>query len=342
MSWRDRLDLGTSIVGHVYDAMKVTDHWSIDFKRGFTWWAEDFAQTVQSDIGMFHNAQAVFRVTAETDLLKGRGRAQAFEVALTSAMREASFSSVYYDSTRDVYKMHTSVYAHSDNEEWIDKLFMCACALQIDSAHKLGHELAKKLQATPASSAHPDHGIRSQPDPILGVTESYFKPLGEPLSQWIGKPEWREMEWAMERQSQSFTSDHQSCLRAEFPWSVPLPGGAPVSVLEVTTDEPHPILGHGLMFRLKLPVRFEAHKMAHCALELNSLERTEWLRSHFLGSWCCDNGILEFECFVPNVCYHSAVLESLSLGMAIRAEWVDNKFQEWFRSAPRAQGASTG
>ncbi|HZH98535.1 MAG TPA: hypothetical protein VEX38_06150, partial [Fimbriimonadaceae bacterium] len=131
------------------------------------------------------------------------------------------------------------------------------------------------------------------------------------------------------------------CLRAEFAWGVPVADGPQVSVLEVSTDEPHSVLGHGLMFRLKLPLKFEVHKMAHCALELNKLERTEWLRSHFLGSWCCDNGILEFECFVPNVCYHPAVLESLSLGMAIRAEWVSQKFAEWFRAAPRAQPAAT-
>lgn len=334
MSWRTRDDLGLEIVGHVHDAMRIPDHWTQDIGRGFIWWAEDFAQTIWSDVGMFQNASNTFRVHAETDLFRGRGHAQDFEVELLSSMSDASLSSVIFDQDKDTFKLHCSVYATSDNQEFIDKLFMAACALQVSEAHEIGHNLAKRLGAAPATSGHPVHGLRGQPDPMLGAIGQFFKPAGSTQSRWVGQPEWRQMEWAMERQAQAFQCDHQTHLTAQFAWSIPdSSGNYQVSTLEVTTEDENPVLGHGLMFRLKLPINLTPQRCAHTALMLNNLERKEWLRSQFLGSWCNDHGALEFECFIPNTIYHQSILEAMSLAMAIRAEWASEQFHKWFEAA---------
>lgn len=340
MSWRHREDLGTQVVAHVHEAMRVNDHWCLDTGRGFMWWAEDFVQRIWSDIGLFHNSQSVYRVHAETDLLKGRGHAKDFELALTTAMRDATLSAVVYDSESDTYKLHCSVYAHNENSDFMDRLFMAASALQVAEAHEIGHHLAQKLQATPASSAHPSHGIRNSPDPMIRAIETFFKPNGGQPSRWIGRPEWREMERAMERQALHFTTDHDSYLQAEFFWPIPAADGSrQVSVLNVSTAEANPILGNGLIFRLRLPVRLSPGACAHTAMELNNIERKEWLRCQFLGSWCYDDGALEFECFVPNTCFNASILENLSLSMAIRAQWAAEQFEKWFASrAPSPAG----
>lgn len=334
MGWRTRDDLGTQIVGHVYDAMKVSDGWSINFDRGFSWWADDFCQTVWSDMGLFQNAQNMFRIHAETDLFRGRGHAQDFELALTSAMRDSTFNSVVFDTESDTYKLHCSVYVTADNAHFMDRLFMAACALQVAEASEMGHHLAKQVGAPPATSGHPKHGLRSHPDPMVKCIETFFKPHGVQASRWIGVPEWKQMEWAMERQSQRFECDHSSRMHADFYWSIPQPdGNVACTTLEVKTDEAHPILGHGLMFRLKLPIKMSPQKVAHTAVALNNLERKEWLRAQFMGSWCYDDGALEFECFVPNTCYHVDILEAISLSMAIRAEWANEQFGRWFAAA---------
>lgn len=332
MSWRNKDDLGLEQVAFVYEGMKVPDHWAIDVHRGFMWWAEDFAQKVWADTGMFQNAQSFFRIHIETELLRGGARAQQFELSLMEEMKDATLSAVCFDRDRDVYLLHTSAYATGDNLDWLQRLILTAAALQVDHAHSIGHDLAKKLHATPATSGHPTHGLRDQADPMLGAVERYFKPYGAQPCRWIGVSEWKETEWAMERQASQFESDHQTYLKAFFPWPV----GEGAIELFVSTTNPHPVLGNGLDIVLRLPIKMSPERCAHTAMELNNIERKEWLRCQMLGSWGFDEGVIQFESFAPNTCFHEGVLMNLTLAMAIRANWVAEQFNAWFQAAQSA------
>lgn len=326
MSWQERSELGTSLIAEICEAMKVPDQWRVDHPRGFTWWADDFAQHVWCDPGLYHNAQAVYRVHAETDLLRGRGQAEKFEFELEKAMDASTFSAVIYDQAQDTYKLHCSVYAHSENIHWLRRSLFAAVAIQVAEAHIIGHELARKLHAVPASSAHPQNGIRGDKDPMLSVIDMYFKPNGAQPSKWEGAPEWEEMEEIMERQALSYDSDHKTHMRAAFEWKGGF--GADRTQLEVTTTEPHPTLGNGLHLTLTLPIEMTPEHLAHLALELNQLERNEWKRSHMLGSWCVHQESLAFRSFVPNTVYNKDLLEQFTLNMGLRADWVSDYFEQ--------------
>lgn len=331
MSWQERSELGTSLVAEISEALKVPEKWRVDQQRGFTWWAEDFAQHVWCDPGLYHNAQAVYRVHSETDLLKGRGNAEKFEVELERAMDASTFSAVVYDEAQDTYKLHCSVYAHSENVHWLKRMLFAAVAIQVAEAHQIGHKLAKTLHAVPASSAHPQNGIRSDRDPMLSVIDMYFKPNGSQPSRWKGASEWREMERIMERQSLTFDSDHESHMTATFEWRGGF--GADRIALLVSTDEPHPELGNGLHFTLTLPIEMSPEHLAHLALELNQIERNEWKRSHMLGSWSVHGDRVAFRNFIPNTVYNSEILEQLTLNMGLRANWVSDYFEQRARQA---------
>ena len=329
MSWRQKDDLGLELVAQVYEGLKITEHWSVDINRGFMWWAEDFCQKVWADTGMFQNAQSNFRLHAETELLRGRGRSQQFELALATEMKDATLSSICFDVDRDMYILHSSAYASGDNIDWLQRLFVTSVALQVDQAHSIGHDLARTLGAVPATSGHPQHGLRSQPDAMLGAIERFFKPYGAQPCKWEGVAEWKETEWAMERQSNAFESDHKTYLKAWFPWPI----GEGNIELEVTTKKPHPVLGNGMDMVLQLPLQMSPERCAHTAMELNNIERKEWLRCHMMGSWGFDDGKVQFECFVPNTSFHEGVLMNTALSMAIRANWVTEQFQAWFNAA---------
>lgn len=326
MSWQERTELGTSLIAEICEAMKVPDQWRVDQPRGFTWWADDFAQHVWCDPGLYHNAQAVYRVHAETDLLRGRGQAEKFEMELEQAMDSSTFSAVIYDEAQDTYKLHCSVYAHSENVHWMRRSLFAAVAIQVAEAHQMGHALAKKLGGVPASSAHPRNGIRSDKDPMLQCIETFFKPSGSLPSRWEGTEEWREMEDIMERQAMAFESDHATRMNAAFEWVGGF--GADRTTLEVTTREPHPSLGNGLHLTLTLPIEMSREHLAHLALELNQVERSEWKRSHMLGSWCVHGETLAFRSFVPNTVYNKELLEQFTLNMGLRADWVSEYFQQ--------------
>lgn len=327
MDWRTKSDLGLEIVSQIHDILKVPDHWRIDINRGFTWWAEEFAQRVWSDEGVFSNAQSFYRVHVETDILLGRGKAQAFELALATEMSHATMSSVCFDVDKDTYVLHSSGYFTHDNEEWLPKLFVGGAALQVDEAHVFGKDLARKLHAVPAITEHPIHGLRSTPDPILGAIDRFFKPYGRQPSKWTDNGEWRGVGWAMDRQADRFETDERSYCKAQFPWF--LDPTTPIELV-VTSEETHPVLGNGLRMRLMIPLHLGPERAAHTAMELNNIERKEWLRCQMLGSWGFEEGHLEYEAFVPNTLYHADVLENLALSMAVRANWVNEQFQVWF------------
>lgn len=325
MSWRTRNDLGLELISDLHTALKINDHWVKDLPRGFMWWAEEFAQKIWADLGMFHNAQSVFRLHAETELLRGKGRAADFELALAENMKDALLGALCYDAERDIYVLHSSIYFTHDNAEVYKKLFFGAIALQVDEAHSIGHDLARKINAVPAMSEHPEHGLRSPADPLIGSTERFFVPYGKLQSKWEGSKEWKEVEYAMDRQASAFSSDHHSWCRASFPFQAT----DAQSELIVTAAEPHPRLGNGLMMQLKIPLELPPERLAHTAMELNNIERHEWLRCQMLGSWGYDGGRLQFEMFIPNTSYHEGLLEALSLSMAVRAQWVNEQFLVW-------------
>lgn len=316
MPWRNPDDLGLEIVNDIHRMLQVEAEWCVDSgPRGFTWWAGEFAQHVWSDESNFYNSQAVFKLHAETDLIRGHGRASRLELPLMSAMRYTSLCGIVYDEGVDLYRLHSSAYIHADNVDAFKRLMATATVLQLDEAVMLCRQ-AQCLKAEPAISEHPTHGLRTHPSKMVQATEMFFKPQGEAPSRWLRQPEWQQTEWAMEREAQSFVSDHRSQLRATFFWP-----GEGQAQLEVQAHTPHPTLGNGLTLILTLPLKLTQEECAHRAVELNSRERSSWMRSHFLGSWCFDRGSLEFECFVPNTSYNPDLLVQLVVGMAVRAQW---------------------
>ena len=317
MSWHNPDDLGLEIVNFIHQSLRVETDWCVDTgERGFTWWPGELAQHVWSEDSNFYNSTATFKIHAETDLVSGQKRAARFELPLMSAMRNTSLSGVVYDAEKDVYRLHSSAYIHADNVEVLKKLMAAATVLQLDEATMLAQQAQQSLQAVKAISERPNRGFRKEPSQMLHAARLFFCPQGQAPSRWIDQPEWKQTEWAMEREAQSFQSDHHSELNAKFNW----PGGEDAT-LHVSAKTPHPMLGNGLSMKLVLPVKLDQEACAHKATELNAVERTEWMRSHFLGSWCFDQGALEFECFVPNTSYNPDLLLNLVTGMSIRAQW---------------------
>lgn len=322
MSWQSRSDLGLAIIGQVNDALKISDKWRLDEPRGFTWWASDYAQRIWSDQSVFHNTQAIFRVHAEIELIRGRGHAREHEVYFSNLMSCANLSALVYDENQDTFKLHCSVYAGDDNADWLSRLFLGAVGIQVSEAAMKARQLASDVKSAPAATGHPNSGMRADADPMCKAIEMFFRPAGAGASRWENAAEWDEAHYNVRRLAEKVSSDDKSFLHAEFPWD-----GSDVVTLEVTTQRPHPDLGHGLHLQLILPTQMADENAAHAAMELNSEERREWKWVHDLGSWCCHEGAVEFNCFVPNTSYNKHVLPALVHDMAIRASWAAELFR---------------
>lgn len=329
MSWRNQEDLGTAFLAQVYEALRIEDHWCTDYSRGFRWWASDYAQTLSADVGVFHNLCSIYRVHSEIDLLRGKGKADEFEMFMSANMARANLNALVFDATQDTYRLNCTVYVTEENKEWLQKLFLAAVALQVSVAHNRAPGLAQELDTAVAASQHQTHGIRDKPHPMVHAIEQFFAPPGKAESRWIGVPEWEDASDVIRRLALVCSTDGRSSLHAEFAWGEdpgPAAEGKTPCKLAVQTDLQHAFLGNGLYLTLRLPINLGDDQEAHTSLELNALERKEWKWWHDLGSWCCLGNDIAFTCFVPNTLYNPKILPELVHGMALRAQWVNELF----------------
>jgi len=331
MSWQTKEDLGLTLVSFAHDSLKISDKNRIDHGRGFTWWAGDFAQSIWAELGIFHNMANFFRVHTEIEFLKGEGHATDCEIPLLEAMADATFSAIVYDSSKDTFKLHCSVYACYDNEEWIKRVFLGAVGLQLSEAQHTAKTLAERLGVTPATSYHPVSGMREHPDPMVEADERFFKPWGAQPSRWLNSPEWEDARQASKRISLKCATNDTCHLEADFEWYHGSDGTP--SKLLITADEPHPTLGHGLLCRLTVPTNLIAGTRAHLALHLNEMERKDWNWCNDLGSWCSRGVDLGFDCFIPNISYAEGILPGIAHDMANRARWLNEQWQNMLTGA---------
>jgi hypothetical protein len=323
MSWRERGTLGEEFVGAVYDLLKVDERYLVDGTAGFTYWAGDFATRVHTDIGVFRGSTSVYRVTAETDFLRGRGHLAELAVALEQEMDACSFSGPVYDPQTDVFRLFTGVYASNDQATWLKKTFAAAVTLQMVEAQEMSSRLGALFHATPASSSHPTAGFREHHDPVLDQAYASFHPSGDQPSKWEGIPSWQQAGWIMEREARHHDTDRQTYVQATFDWMC---GGEDGIDVRICTDDPHPKLGNGLHSTLTVPLKLSAAAIGHLVLDLNTYEKNDYKRCHTLGSWCAHNGMLAFREFVPNALFDEDCLEEVSVNMCTRAIWAN----EWF------------
>ncbi len=334
MSWHNKDDLGLTLVAHIHDSLKIEDKYRLDHGRGFTWWAGDYAQSVWTDLGIFHNMANFFRLHTEIELLKCDGHSGQCEIPLLEAMADATFSALTYDSDKDVFKLHCSVYACYDNEEWIKKVFLGAVGLQLAEAQHTAKTLAEQLGISPAASSHPMAGMRENAHPMVEADERFFKPWGAQPSKWLGGAEWEDARQAIKRVSVRCSTDDQTYVEGEFEWHHGEPGATVKFV--ASAAEPHPTLGNGLALRLIIPVNMVSGTRAHLALHINDMERREWNWCHDIGSWCCRGVDLAFDCFIPNISYAPGVLPEMAHEMGTRARWLNEQWQKMLVGASAA------
>ncbi|MCW5939408.1 MAG: hypothetical protein KF884_02240 [Fimbriimonadaceae bacterium] len=331
MSWRTGDTLGEQMVKEVHDVLRIDDAYLAERPDGFTYWAGDLATSVTTDYGVFRQGQCTYKLTATTDMVKGKGHLEELVSALEHSMDDCSFSGPVYDAPTDTFQLYAAVYA-SEDEGWLHKGFAAAVALQIAEAHSMAQAFGDRFHATRATSAHPSAGIRSHEDGSLTHAYGMFRHSGSQPSRWIGDPRWEACGWIMERSARSFETDRSTFLKAEFDWRLTNDG---LMTLEVRTDEPHPTLGNGLHVTLVVPMRLSASAIGHLVIDLNTHEMDEYKRCHTLGSWCEHGGKLAHRLFVPNALYDPGVLESVCVTMTTRAIWTHEWFEEMKARAVR-------
>ena len=170
------------------------------------------------------------------------------------------------------------------------------------------------------------HGPLAVVDQIMGSSEFGPGKLGVPF--WDEPSYWgqEEFDYAANimRQAGIYCNASASGLTAEFPWEEGARSailGDRTSLLQFSCDNPHPVAGNGLFFRLDLPVTLEREQLAEMANMLNVVETNGIDTPPFFGAWCSqlDNGTVTFVGFWPNCLYKPGTVANIASWCRLRS-----------------------
>jgi hypothetical protein len=285
------LDPGLAVVRYVYDAMRVDRPWSVLDDRGFTWWGRRLATRVWSEPGMDDDGIEVFRLVSRTAVL--RDVPDSFLVAsiLDVGNAMAVTSALVHDRAAGTIDYVASQWVHAQSVTWSARLFSSVVAMQAAEAHVRAGLLAPLLGADPAFSGHPSTGDRVDADEMLGLLDVVSQ-YGRQPAAWAGQEmldTFKQVRWMPG--VESFTG-RESGIELE------LRDRGHSARVTVSTEEPHPALGNGLLVRTSIDPRKGLD--ATWAAKMNRRELEAINHSMFLGSWVAASERPTFVTFYPN------------------------------------------
>jgi hypothetical protein len=151
------------------EQLQVDEKWSLKVPRGFVWWADQNAQSIEIVGGedSSHIGEETFHIRVKTELLRGLAlNKKSLLIINRTLMLLASMSGPVYDPATGVLSLSSLVRTYESIARWMRQLISMAAVLQIAEARALGPKLARAADCTFATSAHPKNGRRSTADEL--------------------------------------------------------------------------------------------------------------------------------------------------------------------------------
>jgi hypothetical protein len=314
-------DLGKETIEWLYhEQLKVDPEWSVWTEKGFRWWADKNAQTIEvigEETGP--DGDAGYLVSVRTEFLRDLDLNDESLVNINNYLMHASaMSGPVYDAESRTLSLCSLVRIYRHICDWMKPLISVAATMQIFEARTMGAAMAELLNAKEHISGHPEHGIRPEPDEMAFVVESLFATFGRMPCRW---PE-SEFQNVVKRYMQKppaygAKSDGQL-------FSVAFPFGDERSRSEVSEDW-HPWYGNGILLQQDFPVTgpdggLTDAQGVRLALFQNRTELGEIPWGYGLGGYYYSDNRFVFRCFLPNVVYRPGFLPNLYFSSAFRAQ----------------------
>jgi hypothetical protein len=319
--------LGIQTVQNIYQDLEIGQKWSITDERGFTWWGHRLAQKIWADPPLEDREIPITRVHAETDFLKYPDSKAEIDNYLARAMMTASLNGYVVDRSKAPIRLRCNAFIHKENQMWLRELFELAVIMQMVEAETTVENISQMLKLEPDYSCHPQSGLRKEPDDMLNILDQLVIPEGKKSFDRIGEAQFSFVSEFLNNQN-IFSTASESDLSGYVPF------GRDLSLLYVTSDEVHPLLGHGILIRLFLPpedIRSITCINGSLVMDMNTNEQKQSLTGHFMGSWCLgsmEKGIetLVFVTFIPAVACTPNVFANVVFSVLGHNTWAEGYF----------------
>jgi hypothetical protein len=335
-------DLGPEVLDRIYEAMRIDAQWSIRQERGFTWWGHRLAQRVWAEPPIFHVDAYTVCLHAETDFIRCISP-DIDPLPLVNLFNIfSSLSAFVWDHGQRSLKLSSSAYFFDPGElTLLLPAFMCAVAIQAAEAHRMVDTLAECLQGEADVSAHPESGIRPEPDEMLAVVHRAVAPAGALPSRFVAA-DFATAQQLIHKWQVGFATCGEAGFTAEFPffgwrpavlaWQDPDPK-LETALLTVRNSESHPVLGNGAFVKLTLPVQYDLKTGCELVARLNAAEAAGWTGFAFRGAWCwlLDTSDVCFVSFIPNLCWNADLVSLIAAEMLGRTRWARGRLDIVFQ-----------
>ncbi len=311
------MNTGEQIIESLYsEQLQVDEKWSVRTDRGFTWWADQNAQTIEilaEETGP--DGQTGYLIGVRTDLVSDFDLTETALAELNAGpMRMAAMSAPVYDAETRTVSLCSVGRVHDQTSEWMGVLLGAAAVSQLGEAGLLGRALAEAVGAQPAVTGHPENGVRPEPDDIMSAVQVLVR-AGEDPCQWPEAAFTDAVRDFMMQPPAVLASSGGQALTVEFPY------GQGSSLCQIAGGEQaHPLYGNGLLVLQRFPFAVESEaKGAELALALNAAEMTQDATGFGFGSYVYDGGMICFAGFVSNALHRQVILPNLYFACAARA-----------------------
>lgn len=310
------------------EQLKVDEEWVVETPKGFRWWADSNAQTVEvigQETGP--DGEPGYFVSVRTELLRSVDLDEhTLEAINTFLLPLASMAGPVYDPHDRSLSLCSLVRVHGGISQWMNPLISVAAVLQIDEARSAASMLAKVLNAEESISGHPQHGLRPEPDEMATMFETMIAPMGQESSRWMDEEFQDVVDQYMNQPPSLLGTAGGAGFTVEFPY------GSQSSLCQATADQPHPRYGSGLLVLQSFPLsgisKTDGIKLA---LSMNEIELTQKPFGYGLGSYAYKESTIYFTSFVPNAAYSPGLLPNIYFSCAQRAKEMSIRLtnQDW-------------
>ena len=327
------MNAGEKVVDWLYrEQLQVDEQWSVRSERGFTWWADQNAQTIEvlgEDPGP--DGRPGYLVGVRTELLYDFDLNQTALAEINDGpMRFGALAGPVYDAATRTLNLCSLARVNDESADWTAVVLGAAAVTQVAEAHMLGPALAEVLGAQAAVSGHPDSGVRTAPDDML-FAPRVFMQEGKAPCQWRAAEFSEAVNEFMSQPPAVKASAAGQALTVEFPY------GQKTSRCQMMGEQSHPLYGNGILLLQRFPFTAPSQaKGVELALTLNAAELTGNVTGYGFGSYTYDQDMLCFAGFVPNALHRQVALPNLYFAAAARAhamsvwlldeEWSDESF----------------
>jgi hypothetical protein len=307
------MNIAEEIIDWLYsEHLRIDEEWSYRLPTGFTWWADDYAQTVEflgEETGP--SGETGYLLCVRTEFLRELDlNPAALDEISGLPMRCAAMAGPVYDVEARMADLWSMVRVTDDNGDWMRHLLGAAAVMQLAEARLLAPVLADAVGARPATSEHPESGRRSEPAQ-MSFAASVLAGSGDEPCAW---PE-AEFHDAAALSNPGVADVAGQVLTAEFPF------GDQTSACRIAGDQPHPLYGGGLLVLQGFPVSADSESEGiELALSLNAATLTREQSGYGLGSYVYADGAVHFSGFVPNALHKPGLLRNLYASCAARAQ----------------------